>query len=720
MGNRLATAASLYLRQHGEDPVDWWPWSEEALHTAERSGRPILLSIGYSACHWCHVMAHESFADPAVAELINANFVAIKVDREERPDLDRNYQLAHQALNRRAGGWPLTAFLDPLLRLPFFIGTYFPPNAAHGLPAFSDLLSKLATWYGEHRKDWSVEVRGLADFLQQHGVDPAEQGPLHRGPIDAAAAGLLAAVDWQHGGRQGAPKFPAHSELAWGLGRLPRWQRDASTDPLDALPIDVLAQQSALNALLRGEQREGGAPEHALFSMARIVDSGLQDHIGGGFFRYCADADWNLPHFEKMLYDNAQWLSNLAEAQQVVPSKLWRDAALGVVRWLQEEMSLPEGGFASALDADSEGGEGASYVWTQQEWRACLGGDAGWMAEIYGLDRDANAGNEHWHLRRRLGEQGLSELAARLQLDESQLRKRMEQLKRGLRLQRGQRPAPQRDEKCLTAANGLLLRGLVQAARAFDRSDWLELAVELCDQVSRRVRDGSRLRALDYPQQRGGPGFLDDYAALLLGLIELLQARFQPLLLEWAIELAESLLRDFEHLEVGGFWFSAHDQVETVHRGKPVFDDAAPAGNALAARGLQQLGSLLAEPRYIRAAERSLRSAWSSLSQAPDGCCSMLQVLQAHLRPPPVLIARLANVSEHQRWHRALQQAEQQRFDVYRLPAADSLLPTALESKRWLSGGRVYWCEGVRCLPRFDNPVALLSAMDRFAENASG
>ena len=719
MSNRLATAASLYLRQHGEDPVRWWPWCEEALQLARDEQRPILLSIGYAACHWCHVMARESFANPDLAEQINRQFVAIKVDREERPDLDRAFQLAHQALNRRAGGWPLTAFLDPNRRLPFFVGTYFPPQPRQGMPAFAELLDQVAAWYQQNSSDWDKQGQGLADFLAQHGLNPPHAGELDGGPIEAAAQRILQHADWQNGGRQGAPKFPPHAQLRWALAQLPRQPLiGAETEESDA---EADARQGSLLRLLRVRPAEAGAPEHALFSLARMVDSGLRDHIGGGFYRYCVDSQWDIPHFEKMLVDNAQLLGLLAEAQHIVPHADWREAAVGCVRWLQEEMALPEGGYASALDADdADGVEGASYLWTREQWRDCLGEQADWMGQIYGLDGEANAGQQHWHVRRRMDDDALTALAQQRGLSLAQLLKNMAEQRRRLFLFRAQRPPPQRDEKCLAAANGLLLQGLACAARAFVRGDWRQLAVELRDQLMRRLRDSPRLRALDYADQRGGPGFLDDHAAMLEGVLELLQVQFDTLGLEWAVELAENLLSEFEHSEQGGFWFTAHAQIDTPHRGKPVFDEATPSGNALAARGLQLLGCLLAEPRYLEAAERCLRAAWSSLQQAPEGCCALLEVLQQQLDPSPVLIARFSNVNENERWRQSLALAEQQRYPVFRLPAANVLLPRALESKRWLSGGRVYWCQGSRCLPRFDSPVALSAAISRAARPAAG
>jgi uncharacterized protein YyaL (SSP411 family) len=671
MPNRLAAASSLYLRQHADDPVDWWPWSADALALARQTRRPILLSVGYAACHWCHAMARESFADALTAGLINRHYVPIKVDRDLRPDIDRTYQLAHQALQHRPGGWPLTAFLDPDDLLPFFIGTYFPAHRSYGLPGFREVLEGLSRWFAERPEERAEQARTLRRLLREHGLQSPERGTLNDAPLRLAAERWQAAADREHGGSRGAPKFPRCSELEFAL---------RCEDP----------------ALI----------EHARLTLYAMAAGGLQDQVGGGFFRYCVDAAWALPHFEKMLQDNAQLLP-LYAARAAAGDREARRAATGIATWLNEEMPLGAGGYAAALDADSAGREGGVYLWQQDGFDAAVPEpERGWLRRHLGLDRPASVGDRDWHLRLAVP---LAELAAAEGVDVEILRQRRTALLRRLKLFRARRAAPLRDEACLAFSNGLLLSGLARAAAYLDREDWAEQAVRLAGDLQRLLwRDGRLYSAAG----EAPAAFLDDHAALLCGLLDLLECRFQCDWLDWAEQLAECLLLHFEDAERGGFWFSAHDAEALPRRDKPFLDESAPAGNALAAQGLLRLGTLTAEPRYLEAAERCLRAAWPLLREQPQGAAAMLSVLREWLRPRPLLVARLGDVHEHERWNEVLQAAQAAGLRLLRVPAADGLLPEALEDKRWLRGGRVYWCEGTRCLPRFDSPVALRSRLD--------
>lgn len=674
MPNRLAAASSLALRQHADDPIEWWPWGPEALAAAREAGRPILLSVGYAACHWCHAMAKESFADPQIGALINQHYVAIKVDRDQRPDIDRTYQLAHLALQQRAGGWPLTAFLDPDDLLPFFIGTYFPPRRSHGLPAFADLLAGLARWFSERPDERAAQARALGKLLRQHGLQTPEAGTLSADPLGEASARWLAAADARHGGALGAPKFPRCSEFALGL-----------------------------------QGAHPGLAAHARLSLASMAAGGLHDQLGGGFFRYCVDEAWELPHFEKLLADNAQLLplyAQLAAAGDVEA----RRAATGIAGWLGEEMARSEGGYAAALDADSGGSEGGFYLWQRDAFEAALSeSERGWAMAHFGLDRPANAGQGRWHLQIA---RPLAELAVEQDVGIEPLREQRKQLLRRLKLARARRAAPQRDDACLGAANGLLLSGLARAARLMDREDWAGQAEQLAKDLRRLLWCDGRLFAVAHGSEPEQPAFLDDHAALLCGLLDLLECRFHSQWLEWAEALCERMLDGFEDAGAGGFWFTDHEAEPLPRRDKPFLDEAAPAGNALAAQALLRLGALLAEPRYLFAAERCLRAGWPLLVAQPEGAAALLMALREHLSPTPLLIARLGDVNENLRWNDVLRAAEASGCRVLRLPAEAGLLHDALEDKRWLRGGRVYWCEGTHCLPRFDSPVALQSRLD--------
>jgi uncharacterized protein YyaL (SSP411 family) len=369
MPNRLAAETSPYLRQHADNPVDWWPWSDAALAAARAENKPILLSIGYAACHWCHVMAHESFEDPDIAHAMNALYVNIKVDREERPDVDKVYQLAHQALARRGGGWPLTVFLTPDDLLPFFAGTYYPKTPRYGMPGFLQVLEGVRRWFDENPGEVRAQNASLAAFLAEHGRAAAHSDALDEAPIRAALARIQATFDPKHGGHTGAPKFPHASE------------------------IELLLASAAAPERARDS-------EMAHLTLARMAEGGLRDHVGGGFFRYCVDERWEIPHFEKMLYDNAQLLPLYARVAAQTGNREFAEAAQDCARWLVAEMSAPGGGFWSSLDADSEGEEGRFYVWSRDEVRAVLDADQFAVVERhFGLDRPPNFENHAWHLR---------------------------------------------------------------------------------------------------------------------------------------------------------------------------------------------------------------------------------------------------------------------------------------------------------------------------------
>ncbi|MBU6478809.1 MAG: DUF255 domain-containing protein, partial [Xanthomonadaceae bacterium] len=371
--NRLADASSPYLRQHAGNPVNWQPWDDAALVHARATDTPILLSIGYSACHWCHVMAHECFENPGIAAAMNRAFVNIKLDREERPDIDRVFQLAHQALSGRGGGWPLTAFLDPQDLSPFYIGTYFPPAPRHGLPGFPEVLQRVREYFDNHRAELRGQAGQLRDWLQ-HAHAGSPEHPVEPTTVQTAALQRIATrFDDQHGGNKGAPKFPRATELEWLLdtgGANPR------------------------------------ATRMAHLTLANMAARGLRDHLGGGFFRYCVDADWTIPHFEKMLYDNAQLLPVYARiaADAGADSALREEATTvtqGIMDWLTREMTASGGAFFSSLDADSEHEEGRYYLWTRDEVRAALDDADFKLAEAaFGLDGPPNFEGRAWHLLR--------------------------------------------------------------------------------------------------------------------------------------------------------------------------------------------------------------------------------------------------------------------------------------------------------------------------------
>jgi uncharacterized protein len=665
--NRLAQTASPYLRQHAHNPVDWWPWCPEALALAREQDRPILLSIGYSACHWCHVMAHESFEDPATAALMNRLFVNIKVDREERPDLDKVYQTAHQLLSRRAGGWPLTVFLTPDGHQPFFAGTYFPREPRHGLPAFRQLLEGVERAYREQQE--GIAAQGVDLLAAMAGLNPTGGETLPPGSLqDDAVRQLRASFDPEHGGFGGAPKFPHATNLELLM------RRSAAGDPAGP---------------------DGESREMALFTLERMIRGGLNDQLGGGFCRYSVDDLWMIPHFEKMLYDNGPLLALCCDAYLATDDPQFRDAAVATADWMVREMQSPEGGYYSSLDADSEGEEGRFYVWDRERVQALLTpAEYAPFAAVYGLDRPANFEGE-WHLH---CWHTPDEVAAQLDLPPEQVESLLATARATLYAERERRVRPGRDDKVLTSWNALAIKGMARAARVLGRADYLESAqAALAFARGQLWRDGHLLAsAMDGRAHLNA--YLDDYAYLLDALLELLQTRWSSADLAFARELAEALLERFEDQDQGGFWFTGRDHEPLIHRPKPLADESMPAGNGIAAHGLQRLGHLLGEPRYLEAARRTLGLAAESMTRLPYAHATLLFALDEHLDPPETLIVR-AEPELLDDWQSAAQRGYRPRRLVLAIPSAETDLPGALAHMKAGPGPRAYRCRGTHCEP---------------------
>ncbi len=652
--NALADQPSPYLQQHAANPVDWLPWGEEALDRARREDKPILLSIGYSACHWCHVMAHESFEDEATAAVMNALYVNIKVDREERPDLDKIYQTAHQVMQQRGGGWPLTVLLDPQDRMPFFAGTYFPPEPRHGLPSFTQLLRQAERVFRDQRDAIRRQAGSLAEVLEriEHGPK-AHATPPAPAALAAARAELARAHDGRRGGFGGAPKFP----------------------------------QPTLLAFLLGPGRDDGGEAMALHSLRRMALGGLCDQVGGGFCRYSVDAEWMIPHFEKMLYDNAQLLPLYAEAARRTGEPLYRDAAATTVAWLAREMRDPAGGFYSALDADSEGHEGKFYTWSREEIERLLQPDDFAVAvEVFDLDGTPNF-EGRWHLHRH--DDGAADPAA------------IERIREALFAAREPRVRPGRDDKVLTAWNGLAVAGLARAGRLLGEPAWVDLAADALDFVHREAWTGDRLRVAWKDGAAYLDGYLDDHAFVLDGALELLQARWRRKDLDFAIALADALLERFEDRERGGFHFTAADHEALITRPRPFGDDAVPSGNGVAARALARLGHLLGEPRYLAAADRTLRAAAALIDQAPSAHTGLLLALAEHHAPPAQVVVRTEALAEDVA-------AGAMRFVI---PPGETDLPGALAAMAPRGPFTAYLCRGTACSAPLDDLDALRAAL---------
>jgi hypothetical protein len=683
--NRLADQSSPYLRAHARNPVQWYPWGSEALELARREHKPILLSIGYAACHWCHVMAHESFEDEATAALMNELFVNIKVDREERPDLDRLYQLSQQMLTGRGGGWPLTMFLLPQDQRPFFGGTYFPPQRRHGLPSFADLLRQVARYFQEHEQQLQQASAQLVAALQDLNGPPATAAQLDDEPLRAARARLEQSFDADNGGFGPAPRFPHTS----GLSRLLRdWHASAR------------APQPDLQALYM-----------VSLTLTRMAEGGLFDQLGGGFYRYSVDARWEIPHFEKMLYDNAQLLAVYAETAAATGETLFAGTAARTVEWMQRELwsgtpgAGSDGAFYSSLDADTEGEEGRFYLWDRESARQALGAIE-WQAfeARYGLDQPPNFESRWWHLQVR---EPLETLAQRLHLSEEELRESLRSAQAQLLQLRSQRARPALDDKLLCSWNALAIAGLATAARCLGRDDYTVTASAALQYLRRVHWRQGRLLASSAAGVAQLPAYLDDYAFLIDAILELAGLRFRVDELNWAIALAEVLLQHFEDASAGGFFFTADDHEVLISRPKSFGDEALPAGNAVAARALLRLGYLLAEPRYLEAAERCLRAAWPALLKYPEAHASMLAALEDYLHPPQIIVLRGPAVAMAP-WLARLQAEFAPRRWCLAIPSGTADLPRALDTKPAPDTPVAYLCRGMQCSAPIGSLAALL------------
>ena len=731
MPNRLAHETSPYLQQHAGNPVDWYAWGEEALQAARAQNKPILLSVGYSACHWCHVMAHESFEDAEIAALMNRHFINIKVDREERPDLDQIYQLAQQMISQRPGGWPLTMFLTPGQK-PFFGGTYFPKAARYGLPGFADLLLRVAQFYHTEGEQIATQSEAiLAGFERMQVAGPAQHSEFSSGPIDLALDKLATSYDARYGGFGAAPKFPHPTDLELCLRRHAARgvHQGASGIGQGASGIGQGASGSHQGASdthkAAGDMHEGAGGsnvatgvdplEMAIYTLGRMAVGGIYDQLGGGFCRYSVDAYWLIPHFEKMLYDNGPLLARYSDAWLLTLDPLFAEVVEETAAWTMREMQSASGGYYSSLDADSEHEEGKYYVWTPQQVRALLGDDEyAVCAPFYGLAEAANFEGGQWHLH---VARGLEEIAGTLEKPLQECSSLLARARAKLFAAREQRIRPGRDEKILTSWNALMIGGMARAAHVFGRPEWLASAraalVFIRATLWREEQGSARARLLATCKDGHAHlnAYLDDYAFLLAALIELMQTDFQSSDLEFAEDLAKALLAQFYDPGPGGFFFTSHDHEQLIHRPKPGYDSATPSGNGVAALALQRLGHITGEPRYLDAAERTLQLFYPALAQHPNGYTSLLMALEEALEPPRVVVLRGTAGGLYQ-WQNELSQ----RYLPSALILAVSGSATGLSpllAKQPMPGAVNAWvCQGVTCLPPVDKLEALLDLLN--------
>jgi len=666
--NRLIHETSPYLRQHAHNPVDWHAWGPEAFERARAERKPIHLSIGYSACHWCHVMAAESFEDEATAQLLNRGFINIKVDREERPDVDRIYQVAQQLLTRHGGGWPLTMFLTHKGQLPFFGGTYFPPTARYGMPAFQQVLLRVLEYYADHEAELRQQGEALVQAFQRiEPPPPATDTTLSATPLGLCRRQLASNFDRAEGGFGGAPKFP-HPRA---IERLLRdWHASAA------------AAEPDLQALFM-----------ASLTLRRMGEGGINDQLGGGFCRYSVDAVWMIPHFEKMLYDNGALLATYAQAALATGDGFYAEVAGRIADWALTEMRSPTGAFYSSLDADSEGHEGRFYVWTPEQVRALLTPrEYAVFAPRFGLDGPANFEGA-WHLRVTRDLQDAAQAAGE---ELPQARALLDSARDKLLAQRATRVRPGLDDKILTSWNALMIRGLAIAARCLGRDDLTGAATLALGFIRERLWRDGRLLATASGTEARLPAYLDDYAYLADAILELQQLRFEPSELDFARKLAEVLLTHFEDREHGGFFFTADDHEQLIHRTRNFGDDAIPSGNGIAALVLQRLGHLLGETRYLTAAERTLRAGWSGMQESPQAHVTLLSALEEALHPPQIVILR-GDAGVIEGWRNQLARLYAPRRLLLAIPAGTTGLPPALADKTPRGEAVAYICRGSTC-----------------------
>ncbi|MBC7237118.1 MAG: thioredoxin domain-containing protein [Chloroflexi bacterium] len=662
MSNRLAEESSPYLRQHADNPVDWYPWGQEALERARREDKPIFLSIGYSACHWCHVMAHESFEDAETAALLNEGFVNIKVDREERPDLDRIYMSAVQAISGR-GGWPMSVFLTPDGK-PFFGGTYFPKRRRYGMPSFMEVLAAVLEAWHQRRDEVERSGEQLRDLLAQSQAPAAEEAPLTESVLAEATEALAGQYDAHYGGWGSAPKFP---------------------------------QPMIIEFLLRYAVRTGStnARRMATDTLKAMARGGMYDQLGGGFHRYAVDEYWLIPHFEKMLYDNAQLARVYLHAWQLTGEPFFRIIAEETLDYVLREMADPAGGFYSSQDADSEGVEGKFYLWSAEEIRRLLAEEADRFMSAYGVSEEGNF-------------EGRNILALVGSLEE---RDALAKARRKLFEERERRVHPRRDEKVLTSWNGLMLAALAEAGRVLHRDDYVRAAVRNADFIwSALSDDDGRLRRIWKDGQARLQGYLEDHTHVLEGLLALYQTTFEARWFVAARQLAEQIMVHFRDQD--GFYDTADDHEELIMRPRELQDNAIPSGNSMAALAFIELAGLAQDEAYLRIAEKDIAAQVELLRSYPLGFANWLVALDLLLAERQEIAILGVDVPERA----ALVTAAREGYRPHALlavgePGMNQVVPL-LRGKAWPDGKAIaYVCRNNTCMPPVTTPEELTALL---------
>ena len=658
--NRLADETSPYLLQHAHNPVDWYPWGDEAFVRARAEDKPVLVSIGYSACHWCHVMEHESFEDEETARLMNEKFVSIKVDMEERPDVDQIYMTFVQ-ITTGHGGWPMNVFLTPD-KLPFYGGTYFPPEPRYGMPSFQQLLTSIADAYRDKREEILHSANDILGELRRVTLTAPSAAGFGPDLLDSAFESFSRSFDEKNGGFGGAPKFPPSMSMEFLLRY---WRRTGNQRALEM--VDKTAR--------------------------KMANGGMYDHLGGGFHRYSVDAVWLVPHFEKMLYDNAQLIRIYLHLYQVTQDDFFRSVAIETLEYVKRELHGPSGGFYSTQDADSEGEEGKFFVWTPAEVDAILGAND---AEVFGFFYDVSD-DGNFEGKNILNVRFTVEAAAKaLKRDEAEVREIITRSRQKLFAEREKRVKPTRDEKVLTAWNGLMLAAFAEAAAILQNDDYLALARLNGDfLLSELQKDGHLLRTWKDGRARLD-AYIEDHANLADALIELFQVSGEMRYFSEARRLTDVMIAEFWDREDGGFYFTSHEHEELIIRNKDITDNATPSGNSVAADVLLKLHKLTGEDRYERYATKVLGIASGQARRYPQGFGRALSSMEFALLPTKeiVLVGDEARVLANEVWNNYIPNKV---VVVAKQGASDSGIPLLTGRTTIVTKPTAFVCENFIC-----------------------
>lgn len=622
--NRLIKEKSPYLLQHAYNPVDWYPWGKEAIERAKKENKPIFLSIGYSSCHWCHVMEHESFEDIEIAKLLSDNFVCIKVDREERPDIDELYMKSVMSMTG-SGGWPLNLFLTPTLE-PFYGGTYFPPSTRYGMQSFSNVIRNVLQAWRSDRKNIINSANEIKNALREmYALKKNPELELNpEGVSNECYNALVGSFDENYGGFGDSPKFPTPSNLFF----LTRYSR------LNGSKLALKMATKTLDCMMRG---------------------GICDHVGGGFHRYSTDRYWLVPHFEKMLYDNALLAQAYTEAFLITKANEYALIVKETLSWALREMSSPEGGFYSAQDADSAEGEGSYYVWSKEDLRDALAKDSAttekleMVSKYFSITNEGNFEGGKSVLTRK----SIQQIAQEYQISEQEMDGVIQLSKKLMLEHRSKRPRPPTDDKILTAWNGLMISALSKAYQALGDEQYLTSAIKAAEFILNSLciieGDGSGQRLLRRYRQgeAGGEGVLEDYSFLINGLIDLYEASFIPRYIEAAVSLCDSMISRFHDTDGGGFFLSARDVKDLIARAKDAYDGATPSGNSLAALTCARLGEFTGREDFREKAKDTFQAFWSLLESQPSSFTEMLVAIQFFTgKPKEVVISGVIDSQE--------------------------------------------------------------------------